>query len=42
MDKLEARVLAQFSVMDALVGQLNSIGSFLTSSLKSLPGYTKS
>ncbi len=40
MAKLESRLLAQFSVMDALVNQLNSIGSFLTSSLKSLPGYT--
>jgi len=40
MDKLEERVMAQFRVMDLLVSQLNSISSFLTSSLKTLPGYT--
>ncbi|MEJ2741342.1 MAG: flagellar filament capping protein FliD [Gammaproteobacteria bacterium] len=38
MDSLEARLLAQFSAMDALVSQLNSISGFLTSTLATLPG----
>ncbi len=36
--RLEARLFAQFSAMDALVGQLNNISNFLSSSLSALPG----
>jgi flagellar hook-associated protein 2 len=38
MDSLESRLLAQFTAMDALVSQLNSVGSFLSSTLSNLPG----
>lgn len=38
MDKLEARLLAQFTAMDTLVSQLNSVGGFLTQTLAALPG----
>ena len=38
MDKFEARILAQFTAMEALVNQLNGVNSFLTSALASLPG----
>ncbi|MES2664168.1 MAG: flagellar filament capping protein FliD, partial [Pseudomonadota bacterium] len=40
--KLEARLLAQFSAMDAIVGRLNSVGSFLESALGGLPGAKES
>jgi flagellar hook-associated protein 2 len=35
---LEARYRKQFTAMDALVGQLQSTGTFLTQQLKNLPG----
>jgi flagellar hook-associated protein 2 len=39
---LESRYRKQFTAMDALVGQLQSTGNFLTQQLKSLPGITSS
>jgi flagellar hook-associated protein 2 len=39
---LESRYRKQFTAMDALVGQLQSTGSFLTQQLKSLPGVVSS
>jgi len=41
MDKLESRLLAQFTAMDTLVSQLNGISGFLTSTLAALPGAAK-
>lgn len=38
MDQLESRLLAQFTAMDTLVSQLNSVGGFLTQTLANLPG----
>lgn len=38
---LEARYRKQFTAMDALVGQLQSTGSFLAQQLQSLPGVVK-
>lgn len=37
---IEARYRKQFTAMDALVGQLQNIGSFLTQQLDNLPGFT--
>lgn len=42
MQQLQARLLAQFNAMDALVGQLNQTSSRLAQSLASLPGLIKS
>jgi flagellar hook-associated protein 2 len=39
---LESRYRKQFTAMDALVGQLQSTGSFLTQQLNSLPGVVRS
>lgn len=39
--KLEARLFKQFNAMDLLVAQLESTGSWLTSSLENLPGVVK-
>jgi flagellar hook-associated protein 2 len=38
---IEARYRKQFTAMDALVGQLQATGSYLTQQLSNLPGYTK-
>lgn len=38
MDQLESRLLAQFTAMDTLVAQLNSVGGFLSQTLANLPG----
>jgi flagellar hook-associated protein 2 len=38
MSAVEARLRSQFGAMDALISQLQSTGSFLTSALASLPG----
>lgn len=38
MSMVEARYFAQFSALDALVGQLQSTGQFLSQQLASLPG----
>jgi flagellar hook-associated protein 2 len=40
LSALEARYRKQFTAMDALVGQLQAIGSYLTQQLANLPGYT--
>jgi flagellar hook-associated protein 2 len=37
---IEARYRKQFTAMDALVGQLQATGSYLTQQLANLPGYT--
>ena len=37
---LESRLLAQYSAMDALVGQLNATGNYLSSQLANLPSLT--
>jgi flagellar hook-associated protein 2 len=37
---IEARYRKQFTAMDALVGQLQATGSYLTQQLSNLPGYT--
>ena len=41
LSSLEQRYIKQFSAMDALVGQLNSMGSFLQGQLANLPGPRK-
>lgn len=41
LSALERQYVKQFSAMDALVAQLNNVGSFLTNQLKSLPGANK-
>jgi flagellar hook-associated protein 2 len=38
MERLEARYVAEFSSLDALVGQLNATSNFLTQQLAGLPG----
>lgn len=40
MEQFEARLLAQFNVMDSLVASLQSTSSFLNQSLSNLPGFT--
>jgi flagellar hook-associated protein 2 len=40
LTEIEARYRKQFTAMDALVGQLQATGSYLTQQLASLPGYT--
>jgi flagellar hook-associated protein 2 len=42
LSALESRYRKQFTAMDALVGQLQSTGTFLTQQLKSLPGVVSS
>lgn len=42
MERLEARLLAQFNAIDIVVGQLNNLSSFLTSALAALPNSPKS
>ncbi len=42
MNKLETRLIAQFTAMDTLVSQLNNTSSFLTSALAGLPGASSS
>ena len=37
---IEARYRKQFTAMDALVGQLQATGSYLTQQLANLPGFT--
>lgn len=37
MEKLQVRLLKQFTAMDSLVGQLQSMGSYLSQQLKNLP-----
>ncbi len=39
---IESRYRKQFTAMDALLGQLQSTGNFLTQQLKNLPGFTNS
>ena len=41
LNKMETRLFAQFNAMDALVSQMSSTSSFLTSQLDSLPGVVK-
>ncbi|MWV12563.1 flagellar filament capping protein FliD [Pseudomonas sp. R-28-1W-6] len=41
IEKVQARLYAQFNAMDALVGQLNQTSDRLTQSLASLPGFVK-
>ncbi len=38
LESVESRLLARFTALDALVGQLQGTGQFLTSQLASLPG----
>jgi flagellar hook-associated protein 2 len=42
LDKLEARLFAQFNAMDAIVAQLNSTGEYLTQQLASIAQIGKS
>ncbi len=42
LERLEARLVAQFSAMDALVAQLNQTSSFLTSQLSGLEALARS
>jgi len=42
LSTLETRMLNQFIAMDTLVAQYNNTGSYLTSQLASLPGFTSS
>lgn len=41
IEKVQARLFAQFNAMDALVAQLNQTGDRLTQSLANLPGFVK-
>lgn len=41
LSRLETRLFAQFNAMDALVAQMNSTSSFLTSQLANLPGVVR-
>ena len=41
MTALEARYMEQFKVMDSLVAQLETTGSFLESQLDALPGFVE-
>ena len=41
LEKLEARLFAQFNAMDTLVSQMSSTSTFLTSQLDSLPGFVQ-
>jgi flagellar hook-associated protein 2 len=41
MEALETRLYTQFNAMDALVGQLNSTGSYLEAQLANLPGVVR-
>lgn len=40
IEALEARLISQFSALDALVANLQSTGNFLTQQIDSLPGFT--
>lgn len=42
MDKLQARLLAQFNAMDGLLGRMNTTSNSLASALSSLPGVVRS
>ena len=42
MEAVEARLVAQFSALDALVAQFQSTSNFLTQQLSNLPGFTNS
>lgn len=41
IEKVQARLYAQFNAMDALIGQLNQTSDRLTQSLANLPGFVK-
>lgn len=41
VESMQTRMLAQFSAMESLIGQLNGTSSALTSALSSLPGVVK-
>nr|WP_255705751.1 flagellar filament capping protein FliD [Ectothiorhodospira sp. 9905] len=41
MERIEARYVAQFSAMDAMIAQMNQTSQFLDNQLKALPGNNK-